>query len=290
VAITQTGEKYPLVATAGSDRPHEREIVQTVSLNELQNGLERQPQAELLQMYPAHLYPKHRWGMVIDLNACIGCSACAAACSAENNLPVVGKEQVGKGREMSWIRVERYDAGEIEHPDQHFIPMLCQHCDNAPCEPVCPVYATYHNPEGLNVQVYNRCVGTRYCSNNCPYKVRRFNWSTATWPEPLNLQLNPDVTVREMGVMEKCTFCVQRIRNGELTAKQADRKIHDGEIVPACAQTCPTRAIIFGDLDDPEAEVTKSAKDPRRYHVLEELNTKPAVTYLKKVKPGPVET
>jgi molybdopterin-containing oxidoreductase family iron-sulfur binding subunit len=289
IAVTRTGEKYPLVTTVGSDRAHERKIAQTISLGALQSGSEPKPQPEQLPMYPPHPHPKHRWGMVLDLNACIGCGACAVACSAENNLAVVGKEQVGKGREMSWIRIERYDEGEIEHPDQHFIPMLCQHCDNAPCEPVCPVYATYHNPEGLNVQVYNRCVGTRYCSNNCPYKVRRFNWFTAKWPEPLNLQLNPDVTVREMGVMEKCTFCVQRIRAGELAAQQAERKIHDGEIVPACAQTCPTRAIVFGDLDDLQSEVSKSAKDPRRYHVLEELNTKPAVTYLKKIKPGPVE-
>lgn len=240
-------------------------------------------------MYPPHPYPKHRWGMSIDLNACIGCGACVAACSAENNLAVVGKEHVGQGREMSWIRIERYDEGKNNLPDHHFIPMLCQHCENAPCEPVCPVYATYHNPEGLNVQVYNRCVGTRYCSNNCPYKVRRFNWFTAKWPEPLNSQLNPDVTVREMGVMEKCTFCVQRIRRAELTAEETGRQVRDGEAVSACAQTCPTRAIVFGDLDDPDSQISRIVKDPRGYHVLEELNIKPAITYLKKIKPGPVE-
>ena len=167
--------------------------------------------------------------------------------------------------------------------------MLCQQCDNAPCESVCPVYATYHNAEGLNAQVYNRCVGTRYCSNNCPYKVRRFNWFTAEWAEPLQLQLNPDVTVREMGVMEKCTFCVQRIRAGELAGPGRKSGLADGEIVPACSQTCPTRAIVFGDLQVPQSEVSKRSQDPRRYHVLESLNTKPAITYLKKIKAGPVE-
>ncbi len=287
--ISRTGEKHPLATTSGSDRPHERLIAQTVALGALQRGSEPEPRRETLQMYPEHSHPKHRWGMAIDLNACIGCGACVAACSAENNIAVVGKEQVGKGREMSWIRIERFDEGEAERPDHHFIPMLCQHCDNAPCESVCPVYATYHNPEGLNVQVYNRCVGTKYCSNNCPYKVRRFNWFTFEHPEPLNLQLNPDVTVREMGVMEKCTFCVQRIRRVELAAKETQREVRDGEIVPACAQTCPTRAIVFGDLDDPKSEVSRTIKSPRSYHVLEELNTKPAITYLKKIKPGPVE-
>jgi anaerobic selenocysteine-containing dehydrogenase/Fe-S-cluster-containing dehydrogenase component len=289
VTVNPTGKKYPLVTTSGSDRPHERMIAQTIALDALQRGSEPESQPKLLQMYPEHSHLKHRWGMAIDLNACIGCGACAAACSAENNIPVVGKEQVGNGREMSWLRIERFDEGETDRPDHHFIPMLCQHCDNAPCEPVCPVYATYHNPEGLNVQVYNRCVGTRYCSNNCPYKVRRFNWFTFEWPQPLNLQLNPDVTVREMGVMEKCTFCVQRIRRVELSAKEAQREIRDGEVLPACAQTCPTSAITFGDLDDPKSAVSRRINSPRRYHVLEDLNTKPAVTYLKKIKPGSVE-
>jgi molybdopterin-containing oxidoreductase family iron-sulfur binding subunit len=289
VAVSRTGRKYPLASTTGSDRSHDRGIVQTIPLTALQSGKEKEEHPHLLDMYPEHDHPKHRWGMVIDLNACTGCNACVVACNAENNLPVMGKEEVAYGREMSWIRIQRYDEGTSERPDHHFIPMLCQHCDNAPCEPVCPVYATYHNPEGLNAQVYNRCVGTRYCSNNCPYKVRRFNWYTAEWPEPFNLQLNPDVTVREMGVMEKCTFCVQRIRGAELEAKEEERGLRDGEIVPACSQTCPTSAIVFGDLNDADSKVSKLAKDPRGYHVLEHVNTKPAIAYLKKIKTGPVE-
>jgi molybdopterin-containing oxidoreductase family iron-sulfur binding subunit len=217
--------------------------------------------------------------MTIDLDACNGCSACVTACYAENNLPVVGKEQAGRGRLMSWIRLERFFAEPFQ---VDLTLMLCQQCDNAPCEPVCPVFAAYHTAEGLNGQVYNRCVGTRYCSHNCPYKVRRFNWYPAEWPAPLDWQLNPDVTVRSKGVMEKCTFCVQRIVEGKDRARREARPLADGEIVPACAQSCPTQAIVFGDLLDKASRVNQASASARRYTVFEELNTRPAITYLER--------
>jgi molybdopterin-containing oxidoreductase family iron-sulfur binding subunit len=234
-----------------------------------------------------------QWGMAIDLSRCTGCSACVTACYAENNIPWVGEADVLRGREMSWMRIERYyEGGEDGEPlEVRFVPMLCQHCGNAPCEPVCPVYAAYHTPDGLNGQVYNRCVGTRYCSNNCPYKVRYFNWyaySQRAFPEPLNLQLNPDVTVRARGVMEKCTFCVQRIRGAQNQARLEDRPLRDGDVVTACAQACPSGAILFGDRADPESRVTRAAADHRGYHVLEYINVRPAITYLAKVR-HPVE-
>jgi len=224
-----------------------------------------------------------RWAMSIDLERCIGCSACVTACYAENNIGVVGPEQVKRGRILNWIRIERYFEGEGENMETMFLPMMCQQCGTAPCEPVCPVYAAYHTPEGLNAQVYNRCVGTRYCANNCPYKVRVFNWFTPEWPEPLNWQLNPDVTVRETGVMEKCTFCVQRIRDAQNTARLQNRGATDGEITPACAQTCPGEAIVFGNIKDPNSRVARVAASGRGYRVLEGINTQSAVMYLRKV-------
>src|SRR5665213_2940739 len=257
---------------------------------------------------------KRRWAMTIDLARCTGCAACVTACYAENNIPTVGADwqaaqilpdrtgfgaNITRSREMAWIRLERYyEGGEDGSADfeTRFIPMMCQHCGNAPCEPVCPVYATYHAPDGLNVQVYNRCVGTRYCSNNCPYKVRYFNWfgygephrPQYAFPEPLNWQLNPDVTVRGKGVMEKCSMCVQRIRGAEHRAKLEDRPLRPDEFTTACAEACPSRAITFGDAADESWSVTRLIKDERAYHVFEELNTFTAVVYLKKVNhPSP---
>ena len=261
-----------------------REIARTVTREALAAG-PAEPDEPPFSLYPDHAHPLHRWGMAIDLDACTGCNACVAACYAENNVPVLGADRMNRGRTMSWIRIERF-VEEEDGPGagNRFLPMLCQHCDHAPCESVCPTYATYHTDEGLNAQIYNRCVGTRYCANNCPYKVRRFNFYQPEIPAPLDLQLNPDVTTRSMGVMEKCTFCVQRINAGQDRARDENRPPADGEITPACEQTCPAQAIVFGDLNDPGSRVSRAAADPRAYHVLETLNTRPAVTYLKKVR------
>jgi len=227
---------------------------------------------------------EHRWGMAIDLDRCTGCEACVVACHAENNLPVSNPEQAAQGRTAHWIRVDRYYEGEFPNVKVKYRPVLCQQCDNAPCEPVCPVYATYHNPEGLNVQVYNRCVGTFYCANNCPYTVRYFNWFAPQWPEPLELQHNPDVAVRMGGVMEKCTFCIQRIKRAKEDASQDSRPLADGDVQPACVQSCPAEAMVFGDLNDPQSRVSRLAGSGRSTRLLEELGTRPKVFYLEKVK------
>jgi molybdopterin-containing oxidoreductase family iron-sulfur binding subunit len=227
--------------------------------------------------YPDNPYPEYRWGMAIDLDLCVGCSACASACYVENNVPVVGPELHLNGREMSWIRIEPF----YEEDDAELQPMLCQHCSNAPCETVCPVFATYHSTEGINAQVYNRCVGTRYCANNCPYKVRRFNWLDYRRSTVMNTTRNPAVSIRGKGVMEKCTFCVQRIRESRDHAKDELRQIQDGEVTPACAQTCPTNAITFGNLLDENSEVHKWASSDRAYRVFDHLGTAPGVHYLK---------
>ncbi|HUP25744.1 MAG TPA: 4Fe-4S dicluster domain-containing protein [Thermoanaerobaculia bacterium] len=220
-----------------------------------------------------------RWGMVIDTDRCTGCEACVVACSAENNVPTVGEDDAAMGRAMHWLRIERVVEGEFPDTRVRFVPVLCQHCGAAPCEPVCPVYATYHNDEGLNAMVYSRCVGTRFCANNCPYTVRTFNWRKPAWPEPLDRQLNPDVSVRPAGVMEKCTFCVQRIHDARHEADADERELRDGDVSPACAQSCPTQAIAFGDLADPESRVSRLARSRRAFQLLDDLGTAPGVVY-----------
>jgi anaerobic selenocysteine-containing dehydrogenase/Fe-S-cluster-containing dehydrogenase component len=299
ISIEATGRKVQLAHTDGSRTRHNRKIALSIKLADLKNAEPHEPHGLSMwefpftmplpegynpkrDFYPPHEHVNYRWAMVVDLDRCIGCSACAAACYAENNLGVVGEKHMIEGREMAWLQVQRYLDSQ-QGSKVTFLPMLCQHCDNAPCESVCPVFAPHHNKEGINNQIYNRCIGTRFCSQNCPYKVRRFNWFDWKWPAPLNLQLNPEVTVRSKGVMEKCSFCIQRIKTTHNHAKNENRMIRDGEVTPACVQTCPTDALTFGNLMDKSSRVRKLCENSRAYQVMGYLNTKPAVIYLKKV-------
>ena len=291
VEIRKTGDSYELACTQDHWSLEGRNLVRVATTQEYAKDplFARKQEEEPLNgisMLPEYKYEGYAWGMSIDQNVCTGCNACVVACVAENNVPVVGKSQVLNGREMHWLRLDRYYTGELDNPDTYHQPMLCQQCETAPCEVVCPVAATTHSSEGLNDMVYNRCVGTRYCSNNCPYKVRRFNfllysdWNT----ESTKLQRNPDVTVRSRGVMEKCTYCTQRISLARINAKLEDRQIRDGEIVTACQAACPTDAIVFGNINDPQSRVAQEKRSPLNYGLLAELNTRPRTTYMAVVR------
>ncbi len=286
-SFSKTGRHYQLALTQTHHSIEGRDLYRETTLDKFIKNPKagNEKKTHLMTMWSEHKKTGHQWAMAIDLNKCNGCSACVVSCNAENNVPVVGREEVLLRREMHWMRIDRYYKGEDENPSVAFQPMTCHHCDNAPCETVCPVLATVHSSDGMNQQVYNRCVGTRYCANNCPYKVRRFNWFDYPHADPNeNMVLNPDVTVRSRGVMEKCSLCIQRVQEAKLQAKKEGREVRDGEIKLACQQSCSSDAIIFGDLNDPESKISKMVKDSRNFTVLEELNVKPRLSYLTKIK------
>lgn len=287
VNITKTKKKYELACTQGHHSMEGRNIVVESTLKDYNKGNNGVTRAHVWSIWSGHEYSGHKWGMAVDLHSCTGCSSCVIACQSENNIPVVGKKYSLMGREMHWLRIDRYYTGDPANAEAVFQPMLCQHCDNAPCETVCPVLATVHSDEGLNEMVYNRCVGTRYCANNCPYKVRRFNWFNFAKliEKPMHMALNPSVGVRTRGVMEKCTFCVQRIQEAKTTARNQNRSMKDGDVKTACQTACPAGGIVFGDLNDPNSAVAKIFKtEERGYALLEEWHTKPSIRYLAKVR------
>jgi molybdopterin-containing oxidoreductase family iron-sulfur binding subunit len=280
-SIAKTGDTYRLATTQAQDRVVGRDLIREGDLAQFKsNPKELVKQEKKESLYPPFEYPGRAWAMTVDLNSCIGCQACVIACQAENNVPIVGKDQVLAERVMHWLRIDRYYSGSPDAPDMAFEPMPCMQCEQAPCEVVCPVHATVHDHEGLNLMVYNRCVGTRFCSNNCPYKVRRFNFfAYASQNDRPPESWNPEVTVRDRGVMEKCTYCIQRIKTTEIDADRENRKITDGEVRTACQQSCPTQAIVFGDRNDRNSAVVKRKAWPIDYVLLEELNTRPRTSY-----------
>lgn len=285
VTIKKLKKHTMLANVQGHHSMESRQIVTEASYNEYKEdhsaGIHRH---KVFSLWPKHKYTGNKWAMSVDLSKCTGCSACVVACQSENNIPVVGKKHVLNGREMHWIRIDRYYSGSPSKPRTVHQPVMCQHCDNAPCETVCPVLATVHSDEGTNDMVYNRCVGTRYCSNNCPYKVRRFNWFNYSKIEsPLKMALNPEVTVRSRGVMEKCTFCIHKIRDVKSKLSLEGKKVQDGDVRPACEMTCPTKAIVFGDMNNEESRVSKKFKDERTYSLLEEINVVPSVRYMSRI-------
>jgi len=310
IKLELTGKTYPLARTQTHHTMEGRPIVRETTLKEYQadpsagNHFHLEAEAHHQTLYPEAKFDGYHWGMVVDQNKCTGCNNCVVSCIAENNVAVVGKEEVKKRRIMHWMRIDRYYSDEPENPRVFRQPVMCQHCDNAPCENVCPVSATMHSNEGLNQVAYVRCIGTKYCINNCPYRVRRFNWYKYMNNEKFDfnqnsdlsrLVLNPDVTVRERGVVEKCTLCVQRIQEKKLEAKLEGRQLRDGEVQPACVQSCPSGAMVFGNMNDPDSEVSKLKREERNYHLLEQLHTLPSIGYLTKVRnvepePGEVES